>query len=369
MTGNNPREPLCAFDPEIERTQRRLRRGIRVLMGDHNGQNPVAGQNLPAPAMWQEPPAPSGGLLIPPAQQNNQQQPARAVRDFLVKDLDGLNPDVTIPEFEAEHLELKPVMFNMINTLGQFGGSPAENARQRLKSFLELSSEITSFRQEDDEAMHEAWKQYRDLFRRCLMHGLPEWTQVSIFYNSVNTPTRIMLDASANGTLLDKPPREDSSDTILAQISALANMIKNLQKQHAIHEVKECYVKHIQPSMEEAPKLLVAKPEQHPESQHFKSAGIPKSAEAESAIEPAKAGLPAAQQLQNSGEHTQHFYDTDVCIHGKDRPVHPEDGCLYGQNGDADTEPRSCSQIPGKPSWANISSIEIKTYGRISKRY
>ncbi|KAK8980506.1 hypothetical protein V6N11_081973 [Hibiscus sabdariffa] len=40
------------------------------------------------------------------------------------------------------------------------------------------------------------------------MLGLPEWTQVSIFYNSVNTPTRMMLDASANGTLLDKPPRE-----------------------------------------------------------------------------------------------------------------------------------------------------------------
>ncbi|KAK8593499.1 hypothetical protein V6N12_045579 [Hibiscus sabdariffa] len=56
--------------------------------------------------------------------------------------------------------------------------------------------------------MHEAWERYRDLFRHCPMHGLPEWTQVSIFYNSVNTPTRMMLDASANGTLLDKPPRE-----------------------------------------------------------------------------------------------------------------------------------------------------------------
>ncbi|KAK8655875.1 hypothetical protein V6N13_108440 [Hibiscus sabdariffa] len=78
----------------------------------------------------------------------------------------------------------------------------------------------------------------------------------------------LMLDASANGTLLDKPLREgleilekltqndyqhpttrrgtmrrgtaqlDSSDTILAQISTLTNMVKNLQKQPAIHEVK-----------------------------------------------------------------------------------------------------------------------------------
>ncbi|KAL4302122.1 hypothetical protein GQ457_10G012280 [Hibiscus cannabinus] len=131
-----------------------------------------------------------------------------------------------------------------------------------------LRNQITSFRQEDDEAMHEAREHYRDLFRRCPMHGLPEWTQVSIFYNSVNTPKRMMLDASANGTLLDKPPREsleildklaqndyrhptsrrgntrrgpdqlDSSDNILAQISSLTNMVKNMQKQPHIQEVK-----------------------------------------------------------------------------------------------------------------------------------
>ncbi|KAK8636891.1 hypothetical protein V6N13_064326 [Hibiscus sabdariffa] len=329
MTRNNPREPLYAFDPEIERTQRRLRRGIRVLMGDHIGQNPVEWQDPPTLVIRQQPPAPAGGLLHLPAQQNNQ-QPARTVRDYLVEDLDGLNPTITIPEFEAEHFELKLVMFNMLNTLGQFGGSHAENARQHLKSFLEicnsfkihgvsndvlklklfpyslrdkakdwlntlppgsfqswaelcrsvlakfsynnitdnLRNQITSFRQEDDEAMHEAWERYRDLFRRCPMHGLPEWTQVSIFYNYVNTPTRMMLDASANSTLLDKPPIEgleilekltqndyqhptthrgtmrrgttqlDSSDTILAEISTLTNMVKNLQKQPTIHEVK-----------------------------------------------------------------------------------------------------------------------------------
>ncbi|KAK8498530.1 hypothetical protein V6N12_073926 [Hibiscus sabdariffa] len=292
MTRANPRGPRFDFDPEIERTQKQLKRRIRSLMerNNNNGQPPADGQ----------------------------------------EDLEVLNPAVTMPEFEAEHFELKPVMFNMLNTLGQFGGSPTENARQHLKSFLEicnsfkihevsndvlklklfpyslrdkdktclnnlqpvslqswtqlcrsflakfsydnmtdhLRNQITSFRQEDDEAMHEAWERYRDLFRRCPMHGLPEWTQVSIFYNSVNTTTRMMLDASATGTLLDKPPREslgildklaqndyqhptsrrgttrrrpaqlDSSDTILAQIASLTNMVKNMQKQPHIQEVK-----------------------------------------------------------------------------------------------------------------------------------
>ncbi|KAK8600528.1 hypothetical protein V6N12_050381 [Hibiscus sabdariffa] len=196
-----------------------------------NGRNLADGEEQRHPG--QNPPAPAGHAIAPP--QNNQQPPARTVRDYLAKDLEGLNPAVTTPEFEAEHFELKPVMFNMLNTLGQFGGSPAENARQHLKSFLEicnsfkihgvsndvlklklfpysltdkarawlnnlqpgslqswtelcrsflakfsynnmtdhLRNQITSFRQEDDEAMHEAWERYRDLFRRCPMHGLP----------------------------------------------------------------------------------------------------------------------------------------------------------------------------------------------------
>ncbi|KAK8610054.1 hypothetical protein V6N13_026598 [Hibiscus sabdariffa] len=98
---NNHREPLYVFYPEIERTQCRLRRGIKVLMGDHIGQNPEEGQDLPAPVIRQQPPALVGGLLILPAQQNNNQQPTRTVRDYLAEDLDGLNPAVTISEFEA----------------------------------------------------------------------------------------------------------------------------------------------------------------------------------------------------------------------------------------------------------------------------
>ncbi|KAK8609242.1 hypothetical protein V6N13_025548 [Hibiscus sabdariffa] len=112
ISRNNSREPLYDFDPKIERTHRRLRIVIRILMGDNNGQH----QNL----------------------KNQQQQPVRTVRDYLAEDLDGLNHAVTIPEFDAKHFELKPVMSNMLNTLGQFGGSLADNARLHLKSLLEV---------------------------------------------------------------------------------------------------------------------------------------------------------------------------------------------------------------------------------------
>ncbi|KAK8715234.1 hypothetical protein V6N13_042572 [Hibiscus sabdariffa] len=134
MTRANPSSPLYPFDPKIERTRRELQQGIRKIMvnGKNNDQNPVDGKNPPAPAIRQEPPAPTGGTLIPPAPANNQQL-AKSVRDYLTENLDGLDPTVITPEFDAEHFEVKPVMFNMLNTIGQFGGSPMENARQHLK--------------------------------------------------------------------------------------------------------------------------------------------------------------------------------------------------------------------------------------------
>ncbi|KAL4367697.1 hypothetical protein GQ457_05G021170 [Hibiscus cannabinus] len=136
MTRANSRNPIYELDPKIERTRRKLRQRARVLMahrGD-NGQDQIDEQDPPR----QDPPAPVGRAIVPLIPQNNQQQPIRTIRDYLTEDLVGLNPVVIIPEFEAEHFELKPVMFNMMNTLGQFDGSPDENARQHLKSFLEI---------------------------------------------------------------------------------------------------------------------------------------------------------------------------------------------------------------------------------------
>ncbi|KAK8593500.1 hypothetical protein V6N12_045580 [Hibiscus sabdariffa] len=111
MTKANPRGQLFQLDPEIERTGRELRLRARAIMQGGNGRNLVDGEEQGH--LGQNPPAPA-------------------------EDLEGLNPAVTTPEFEAEHFEQKPVMFNMLNTLGQFDGSPAENARQHLKSFLEI---------------------------------------------------------------------------------------------------------------------------------------------------------------------------------------------------------------------------------------
>ncbi|KAK9035375.1 hypothetical protein V6N11_077417 [Hibiscus sabdariffa] len=52
-----------------------------------------------------------------------------AIRDHLTPILDDLNPGIIALEIQAAYFELKPVMFNMLNSIGQFGGSPHEDAR------------------------------------------------------------------------------------------------------------------------------------------------------------------------------------------------------------------------------------------------
>ncbi|KAL4281689.1 hypothetical protein GQ457_03G015100 [Hibiscus cannabinus] len=256
----------------------------------------------------------------------------RAICDQLTLILDDLNPGIVAPEIQAAHLELKPVMFNMLNSIGQFGGSPHDDARQHNRAFLEvcdsfrqqgvhedvlklklfpyslrdrarawlsgvpagsieswadlcrgflmrynppnmhtqLRNDIASFRQADDESMHECWDRFNGLLRKCTNHGFQDWTQVVMFYNGVNALTRMMLDASANGTLLDKSPEEafdimdrvasndyqfpttilgagrraqgvldlDANDLVSAQLSTITHMLKNLQKPTDVRDAK-----------------------------------------------------------------------------------------------------------------------------------
>ncbi|GMJ00921.1 hypothetical protein HRI_003761300 [Hibiscus trionum] len=231
----------------------------------NNSQNGRDGQQDPPPREQQQVP-PRQQLSIPP----RQPQYVRTTKDYLEHDFRGFDPTVTELEIEANHFELKPVMFNMINTLGQFGGSATEDARHHLRRFLDicrafklhgvhqdvlrlrlfpyslrdrvkqwlnnqpagsfntwtelckdfldrfspsnvtdrLRNEITTFQQGDDEAMYEASERYQQMLNNCRLHGFPAWTHVSMFYNGVNYPTRMMIDASANEIILDIPPEE-----------------------------------------------------------------------------------------------------------------------------------------------------------------
>ena len=155
-----------------------------------------------------------------------------------------LNTGIRRPDIEATQFELKPVMFQMLQTVGQFSSMPTEDPHLHLRLFMEVShsfkitgvtedtlrlklfsyslrdrarawlnslppssistwqklverflvkyfpprknaklrNEITTFQQLDDESLYKAWEQFKELLRKCPHHGIPH---LSSWRNSI----------------------------------------------------------------------------------------------------------------------------------------------------------------------------------------
>ncbi|XP_022153147.1 probable serine/threonine-protein kinase PBL11 [Momordica charantia] len=102
----------------------------------------------------------------------------RAIRAYAALVLHSFHPVIAGPEIEAERFELKPVMFQMLQTVGKFFGNPCEDSHLHLRYFLEIKN----------------------------------------FYNGLSEATRLVVDASANRALLSKSYVE--AIDILERISA-----------------------------------------------------------------------------------------------------------------------------------------------------
>ncbi|KAG8501049.1 hypothetical protein CXB51_003148 [Gossypium anomalum] len=112
----------------------------------------------------------------------------------------------------------------------------------------------------DDESLYEAWERFKELLRKCPHHGIPHCIQLETFYNGLNTQTRMVVDASANGAILSKSYNEayeiieriasnsyqwptnratsgrrvagihevDAFTSLASQVSSISSMLKNL---------------------------------------------------------------------------------------------------------------------------------------------
>ncbi|XP_017644395.1 uncharacterized protein LOC108485046 [Gossypium arboreum] len=69
----------------------------------------------------------------------------RPISEHVVLILGDLNLGIVKPHIQAQHFELKSMMFQMFQTLGQFSGLPTANPRLHLRLFLEF---YDSFRQQ-----------------------------------------------------------------------------------------------------------------------------------------------------------------------------------------------------------------------------
>ena len=183
---------------------------------------------------------------------------------------EGTNPPIVSATINADNFEFKPVMFQMINNNGLFGGMPSDeplshlcsfnqmcdNFKQRgmtsdafrlrlfpytlqgkardwfeslpsdsittweelrekfLKRFFpptrnaNLRNAITSFRQMDGESLWEVWERWNNLLRKCPTHRLPDDVKLETFYQGLDAQTRMLVDTSAGGALLTKSYEE-----------------------------------------------------------------------------------------------------------------------------------------------------------------
>ncbi|KAJ9541134.1 hypothetical protein OSB04_027640 [Centaurea solstitialis] len=251
------KEPLLEIDPEIEKKTFRKRR-----RGKKKSQPSVEPVVVPTVIMADLPPPVHTTVHIADDKD-------RKIRDYATPGADQFASGIPRPDAN-NRFELKPVMFQMLQTMGQFGGSTAEDPHAHLKSFLEvadsfhipgvaedavrlklfpftlrdrakawinsfrpnslitwnvlaekflqkyfpptrnvkLRNDIILFRQGDDETVSEAWERFKELLRQCPHHGIPHCIQLETFYNGLTNAAKLILDATAGGAFTSQTYNE-----------------------------------------------------------------------------------------------------------------------------------------------------------------
>jgi hypothetical protein len=67
---------------------------------------------------------------------------------------------------------------------------------------MEAKTSIAVFSQGANETFCEAWERYKSMLMKCPSHGFDELTQIHIFRNRLLQQTKLLLDATAGGSLL-----------------------------------------------------------------------------------------------------------------------------------------------------------------------
>ncbi|XP_022150327.1 uncharacterized protein LOC111018524 [Momordica charantia] len=78
-----------------------------------------------------------------------------AMREYAATAFQNLDSVILNPIPEAANIELKPLMFQMLQTLGQFGGREHEDPHDHLKTFLQIAGAFRFPNITDDALRHQ----------------------------------------------------------------------------------------------------------------------------------------------------------------------------------------------------------------------
>ncbi|GAU21459.1 hypothetical protein TSUD_32900 [Trifolium subterraneum] len=77
-----------------------------------------------------------------------------------------------------------------------------------IHKFLERRNDLTNFEQGDAESLYDAWERFKLSLKKCPNHGLDNHAQMQHFTQGLRAQTRMLLDASAGGSLKNKDESE-----------------------------------------------------------------------------------------------------------------------------------------------------------------
>ncbi|XP_058727136.1 uncharacterized protein LOC131598568 [Vicia villosa] len=74
--------------------------------------------------------------------------------------------------------------------------------------FMDAKTTIATFTQSTTETLCEAWERYKSMLRKCPNHGFDDMSQIHIFRNGLLPQPKLLLDATAGGSLIAKSAAE-----------------------------------------------------------------------------------------------------------------------------------------------------------------
>ena len=127
--------------------------------------------------------------------------------------LNGVNPDVI--KLQLFPLSLRDIAASLFESL-PYG--LVNNWQELVEAYLyrffphaltsERRGEIIAFKRKEGEFLYNAWERYKQLLRRCPMHGIEHMIQMDIFYHAMNYTSKVTLDPASGGAFRRKSAEE-----------------------------------------------------------------------------------------------------------------------------------------------------------------
>jgi len=186
----------------------------------------------------------------------------RTLKEYAISSTEEPHAIIVYPMVKGNNFEIKPALIYLVQQ-NQFSGSPTEDLNLHVSNFLRLSgilkanqesvrlhlfpftlrdrasawfhllqngsitswdqmrqaflakffphsktaqlrNQIIRFTQRDGECLYDVWERFKEMLRLCPHHGLEKWLIIHTFYNGLLFTTKMNVDATAVGALMNK---------------------------------------------------------------------------------------------------------------------------------------------------------------------